>query len=219
MIQMKELLDLNHTLAKSFLENSKYPWEILPNLKEIILDLQKTLDKNEYEEVSPQVFVHKSVKIIKPVFIGAPTIIGKNTELRQTAFIRESALIGENCVIGNSTEIKNAIIFDNVEVPHFNYVGDSIIGYHAHLGAGAVISNIKSDQSEVVVKNKNETIKTGLIKFGAIVGDFAEIGCNSVLNPGSIIGKKTSIYPLTSVRGVIESNKIVKKENLIVEKN
>ena len=212
MINSKELLDLNHTLAKSFLENLENIWEILAKLSDVILELQKNLSKDEYEEISPQVFVHKSVKIMKPVFIGAPTIIGKNSELRQSALIRGCALIGENCVIGNSSEIKNAIIFDNVELPHFNYVGDSILGYRVHFGAGAVASNLKSDKSEVTIKFKENEIKTGLKKFGTIVGDYSEIGCNSVLNPGTIIGKNTSIYPLSSVRGVIESNTIYKNQ-------
>ncbi len=218
MINSKELLDLNHTLAKSFLENLENIWEILAKLSDVILELQKNLSKDEYEEISPQVFVHKSVKIMKPVFIGAPTIIGKNSELRQSALIRGCALIGENCVIGNSSEIKNAIIFDNVELPHFNYVGDSILGYRVHFGAGAVASNLKSDKSEVTIKFKENEIKTGLKKFGTIVGDYSEIGCNSVLNPGTIIGKNTSIYPLSSVRGVIESNTIYKNQKNVIKK-
>ncbi len=218
MINSKELLDLNHTLAKSFLENLENIWEILAKLSDVILEIQKNLSKDEYEEISPQVFVHKSVKIMKPVFIGAPTIIGKNSELRQSALIRGCALIGENCVIGNSSEIKNAIIFDNVELPHFNYVGDSILGYRVHFGAGAVASNLKSDKSEVTIKFKENEIKTGLKKFGTIVGDYSEIGCNSVLNPGTIIGKNTSIYPLSSVRGVIESNTIYKNQKNVIKK-
>lgn len=218
MINSKELLDLNHTLAKSFLENLENIWEILAKLSDVILEIQKNLSKDEYEEISPQVFVHKSVKIMKPVFIGAPTIIGKNSELRQSALIRGCALIGENCVIGNSSEIKNAIIFDNVELPHFNYVGDSILGYRVHFGAGAVASNLKSDKSEVTIKFNENEIKTGLKKFGTIVGDYSEIGCNSVLNPGTIIGKNTSIYPLSSVRGVIESNTIYKNQKNVIKK-
>ena len=218
MINSKELLDLNHTLAKSFLENLENIWEILAKLSDVILEIQKNLSKDEYEEISSQVFVHKSVKIMKPVFIGAPTIIGKNSELRQSALIRGCALIGENCVIGNSSEIKNAIIFDNVELPHFNYVGDSILGYRVHFGAGAVASNLKSDKSEVTIKFKENEIKTGLKKFGTIVGDYSEIGCNSVLNPGTIIGKNTSIYPLSSVRGVIESNTIYKNQKNVIKK-
>ncbi len=218
MIKTKELFSLEHTLAKDYLASYEYPWQALKDIKDFITETGHKLDKKEYEEAFPEVWIHKSAKIAPSAFIGAPCIIGMDTEVRHCAFIRGSALIGENCVIGNSTEVKNAIIFNCVQVPHYNYVGDSILGYKSHLGAGAVTSNVKSDKSPVKVKSGEEIIETGLKKFGAMVGDGVEVGCNSVLNPGTVIGRNTNIYPLSRVRGVIKENSIYKDENNITEK-
>lgn len=218
MYKTKELFSLDKSLAGEYLSKFEYPWQALSGIKELILTLGERLDKNEYDEISENVWVHKSVKIAPTAYIGAPCIIGKDTEVRQCAFIRSSALIGEGCVIGNSTEVKNAIIFDSVQVPHFNYVGDSILGYKAHLGAGAVTSNVKSDRSLVTVKTADGRIETGLKKFGAMVGDNVEVGCNSVLNPGTVIGRNSNIYPLSSVRGSVSENSIFKNQSTIVIK-
>lgn len=218
MYKTKELYSLDKSLAGEYLSQFEYPWQALKGIKELILELGGKLDKNEYDEISENVWVHKSVKIAPTAYIGAPCIIGKDTEVRQCAFIRSAALIGENCVIGNSTEVKNAIIFDSVQVPHFNYVGDSILGYKSHLGAGAVTSNVKSDKSLVKVKTADGVIETGLKKFGAMVGDNVEVGCNSVLNPGTVIGKNSNVYPLSSVRGAVPENSIFKNQQNIVLK-
>lgn len=221
MYKTKDLLDLKHTLANTYLETHEYPWDALKGIKELILELGQKLDKEEYDEVSEGVWIAKSAKVFPSAYIGAPTIIGKNSEVRHCAFIRGSALVGENCVVGNSVELKNVILFDNVQVPHYNYVGDSILGYKAHMGAGSITSNVKSDKTLVVVKDKidNEELETGLKKFGAILGDYVEVGCNSVLNPGTIIGKNTNIYPLSRVRGMVPSNSIYKDFDNIVDKN
>ena len=220
MYKTKELFSLDKSLAGEYLSKFEYPWQALSGIKELILTLGERLDKNEYDEISENVWVHKSVKIAPTAYIGAPCIIGKDTEVRQCAFIRSAALIGEGCVIGNSTEVKNAIIFDSVQVPHFNYVGDSILGYKAHLGAGAVTSNVKSDRSLVTVKTADGRIETGLKKFGAMVGDNVEVGCNSVLNPGTVIGRNSNIYPLSSVRGSVPENSIFKnQQNIILKEN
>ena len=220
MYKTKELYSLDKSLAGEYLSQFEYPWQALKGIKELILELGKKLDKNEFEEISENVWVHKSVKIAPTAYIGAPCIIGKDTEVRQSAFIRSAALIGEGCVIGNSTEVKNAIIFDSVQVPHFNYVGDSILGYKSHLGAGAVTSNVKSDKSLVKVKTAGGVIETGLKKFGAMVGDNVEVGCNSVLNPGTVIGKNSNIYPLSSVRGTVPENSIFKnQQNITLKEN
>ena len=218
MYKTKELFSLDKSLAGEYLSKFEYPWQALSGIKELILTLGERLDKNEYDEISENVWVHKSVKIAPTAYIGAPCIIGKDTEVRQCAFIRSAALIGEGCVIGNSTEVKNAIIFDSVQVPHFNYVGDSILGYKSHLGAGAVTSNVKSDRSLVTVKTADGRIETGLKKFGAMVGDNVEVGCNSVLNPGTVIGRNSNIYPLSSVRGSVPENSIFKNQSTIVIK-
>ena len=218
MYKTKELYNLEKSLAGEYLSQFEYPWQALSGIKELILSLGKELSKNEYNEISENVWVHKSVKIAPTAYIGAPCIIGKDTEVRQCAFIRSAALIGEGCVIGNSTEVKNAIIFDSVQVPHFNYVGDSILGYKSHLGAGAVTSNVKSDRSLVTVKTADGRIETGLKKFGAMVGDNVEVGCNSVLNPGTVIGRNSNIYPLSSVRGSVPENSIFKNQSTIVIK-
>ncbi len=219
MYKTKELLDLDHTLAKDYLSNFDYPWESLKGIKEEIIRIGKTLNKEEYDEVKENVWVHKSATVFDSAYLGAPLIIGPDTEVRHCAFIRGSAFIGANCVIGNSCELKNVIIFDNVQVPHYNYVGDSILGYKSHMGAGSITSNVKSDKTLVEVKNfDGEIIKTGLKKFGAILGDHVEVGCNSVLNPGTVIGRNTNIYPLSRVRGVVPSNSIYKDKDNIVEK-
>lgn len=217
MLAMNELLDLSHSMGGSYLAGFLYPWEALDGISELILSLGKNLGE-EYREITPQVWVHKTAVIASSAFLGSPCIIGPGTEVRHCAFIRGSALIGADCVVGNSTEIKNSILFDHVEVPHYNYVGDSILGYYAHLGAGAVTSNVKSDRSHVKVTFHGETIDTGRYKVGALLGDHAEVGCNSVLNPGTIVGRYTSIYPTSCVRGIVPSGHILKADGTLVKK-
>ena len=217
MYTITDLFDLSHTLAKDYFSAFTYPWEALPGIKDMIVQLGETLDKEQYEEVQPQVWVHKTAKVFASAYLGAPCIIGANTEVRHCAFIRGSALVGENCVVGNSVELKNVILFDNVQVPHYNYVGDSILGYKAHMGAGSITSNVKSDKSLVVIHGKEE-IPTGIKKVGALVGDHVEVGCNSVLNPGTVIGRNSSIYPVSCVRGVVPANSICKNCGTIVDK-
>jgi len=216
MPKVVDLYDLEHTLAKDFLAGFTYPWEALPGIKAMILQLGKTLG-DDYEEVAPQVWVHKTAKVAPTAYLGAPCIIGADTEVRHCAFVRGSALVGANCVVGNSVELKNVILFDNVQVPHYNYVGDSILGYKSHMGAGSLTSNVKSDKSLVVVHADTE-IPTGLKKFGAMLGDFVEVGCNSVLNPGTVIGRNSNIYPTSCVRGVVPANSIYKLGGTIVAK-
>ena len=207
-----------HTAAWDYLSRFTYPWEALDGLKQMILDLGKTLPKDRYDEISEGVWVAKNAKIAPTAFIGAPAIIGENAEVRHCAFIRGSALVGADCVVGNSVELKNCILFDGVQVPHFNYVGDSILGYRSHMGAGAVTSNVKSDKTLVTVRVNGESIPTGRKKFGAMLGDFVEVGCNSVLNPGTVIGSHSNVYPLSSVRGYVPPNSIHKSGDNIVEK-
>lgn len=212
------LLNINRTICKELFISVDHPWEVLPKINSFILNNINKLDNNYYE-LSNDVWAHKTAKISDKATIIGPTIIGKNTEIRPNAYIRGNAIIGKNCVIGNSTEIKNSIIFDNVQCPHFNYVGDSIMGEYSHIGAGVILSNVKSDKSNVLVKYDNgDVIKTNLKKFSSIIGDHVEIGCNSVLNPGTIIGENSIIYPLTMVRGVIDSNTIVKDKNIKIKK-
>lgn len=218
MYTVKQMYDLSHTMAGSYLSDYTYPWEALAGIKALILDLGAKLGE-DYTEVSPQVWVHKTAKVFPSAFLGAPCIIGANTEVRHCAFIRGSALVGENCVVGNSVELKNVILFDNVQVPHYNYVGDSILGYKSHMGAGSLTSNVKSDKTPVVVKSKDEQIATGLKKFGAMVGDFVEVGCNSVLNPGTVIGPHSNVYPTSCVRGVVPENSIWKNNGTVVTKH
>lgn len=218
MVTIQELFDLDHTQAKEYLSQFTYPWEALKGIKEFILQLGSTLG-DDYQEVSPQVWVHKTATVAPTAFLGAPCIIGAGTEVRHCAFIRGSALVGENCVVGNSVELKNVIIFDNVQVPHYNYVGDSILGFKSHMGAGSLTSNVKSDKTLVVVKDGQEQMPTGLKKFGAMLGDFVEVGCNSVLNPGTVIGRHTNIYPTSCVRGVVPANSIWKTGGVVVAKH
>lgn len=212
------LYNIDKTIAKELLKNVTYPWEALPKIEEFITELGKKLDKSKYDEIGENIWVAKSAKVASTAYITGPTIVGENAEIRHCAFIRGKAIIGDNAVVGNSTELKNVILFNNVQVPHYNYVGDSILGYKSHMGAGSITSNVKSDKKLVVVKNKNKKIETGLKKFGAMVGDEVEIGCGSILNPGTVIGKNTNIYPLSSVRGVIPKESIYKNNTEIVEK-
>ena len=218
MVTIQELYDLEHTLAKSYLAGFTYPWEALKGIKDFILRLGSGLGE-DYVQVSPQVWVHRTATVAPTAFLGSPCIIGAGTEVRHCAFVRGSALVGENCVVGNSVELKNVILFDNVQVPHYNYVGDSILGYKSHMGAGSLTSNVKSDKTLVVVKSQTEQVPTGLKKFGAMLGDFVEVGCNSVLNPGTVIGRRTNIYPTSCVRGVVPANSIWKTGGVVVAKH
>ena len=212
------LYNLDESIAKPLLEKYTYPWEVLPHIEEFILELGKSLNKDEYEQLGENVWIHKSAKVYKSAYIGENCIICEGAEVRHCAFIRKNAIIGKNAVVGNSTELKNVILFNNVQVPHYNYVGDSILGYKSHMGAGSITSNVKSDKKLIVIKNGDEKIETGMKKIGAMLGDNVEVGCGSVLNPGTIIGKNTNIYPLSSVRGVVKPNSIYKNKNEIVEK-
>ena len=217
-VEIKNLFDLNNTIAKDYLEGFKYPWEALKGISNLIIELGNKLDKNEYNLVKENVWIHKSAKIFDSAYINGPAIIGKDTEVRHSAFIRGSALVGDNCVIGNSVELKNVIIFNEVQVPHFNYVGDSILGYKSHMGAGSITSNVKSDKLNVIIHNEGVNVETNLKKVGAFLGDFVEVGCNSVLNPGTIIGKHSNVYPLSSVRGVIKENSIFKNNEVVLKR-
>ena len=217
MLKTADLYDLSHSAAGAYLANYEYPWQALKGIKECILDLGNRLGE-EYTEVAPTVWVHRTAVVAPTAHLGAPCIIGPGTEVRHCAFIRGSALVGENCVVGNSVELKNVILFDNVQVPHYNYVGDSILGYKSHMGAGSVTSNVKSDKTLVVVKNGNEAVETGLKKFGAMLGDFVEVGCNSVLNPGTVIGRNSNVYPTSCVRGMVDENSIWKNTGVVVKK-
>ena len=217
-VKTEELFDLSHTLAAPLLSRFEYPWEALKEIKEYTISLGKTLSPEEYDNPSEGVWIAKTANIAPTANINAPCIIGKNTEVRTGAYIRGAVIVGEGCVVGNSCELKNAILFDCVQVPHFNYIGDSILGYRSHTGAGAITSNVKSDKSLVSVVTDDGRIPTGLKKFGAMLGDFVEVGCNSVLNPGTVIGRNSNIYPLSSVRGTVPPNSIFKKQDNIVTK-
>ena len=217
MLSTHQLFDLNHSLAGSYLAGFDYPWQALKGIKDLILKLGSALGE-EYTEVTPTVWAHITAVVAPTAYLGAPCIIGAGTEIRHCAFIRGSALVGENCVVGNSVELKNVILFDNVQVPHYNYVGDSILGYKSHMGAGAVTSNVKSDKTPVTVKNGDEKIETGLKKFGAMLGDWVEVGCNSVLNPGTVIGPHSNVYPTSCVRGFVPEHSIWKNSGVVVKK-
>ena len=217
-MKTNNLFDLEKTIAASLFDGCEYPWQVLAKIKEFILETGKNLDKENFTEVYPEVWIAKSAKVSPTAHISSPCIIDENAEIRHCAFIRGSVIVGKNCVVGNSTEMKNSVIFDNVQIPHFNYVGDSVLGYKAHLGAGAVTSNVKSDKTLVTIKNGGEKIETGLKKFGAMVGDFTEVGCNSVLCPGTVIGRNCTVYPLSRVRGYLPENSIFKSEENIVSK-
>ena len=217
MLKTLDLYDLTHSLAGDYLSGFEYPWQALKGIKDLLLSLGAQLGE-DYTEIAPTVWVHNTAKVAPTAYLGAPCIIGANTEVRHCAFVRGSALVGENCVVGNSVELKNVILFDNVQVPHYNYVGDSILGYKSHMGAGSLTSNVKSDKTLVVVKNGEEQIPTGLKKFGAMLGDHVEVGCNSVLNPGTVIGRNTNIYPTSCVRGMVPANSIWKTGGVVVTK-
>ena len=216
-MEIENLYNLNETIAKELLLRKKYPWELLPEINEFILELGPNLDKEVFNKIGENIWIAKSAKVSPTASITGPVIIDENAEIRHCAFIRGKAIIGKNAVVGNSTELKNVILFNNVQVPHYNYVGDSILGYKAHMGAGSITSNVKSDKTNVQIKG-NETIDTNLRKVGAFLGDGVEVGCNSVLNPGTVIGRNSNIYPLSCVRGVIPENSIYKSKNEIVIK-
>lgn len=213
-----ELYTLEETIAKDLFKGLTYPWEALPLIKDFIIRLGRSLPEDKYEQVKENVWIAKNATVFPSAYINGPAIIDEEAEIRQCAFIRGSAIVGKKAVVGNSTELKNVVLFNNVQVPHYNYVGDSILGYKAHMGAGSITSNVKSDKTLVVVKDGKEQIETGLKKFGAMLGDHVEVGCNSVLNPGSVIGRETNIYPTSCVRGVIPSHSIFKNPENIVEK-
>ena len=216
---VKEMYTLDETIAKNIFDGVEYPWEVLPKISNFIMELGATLSEEEYEKRGDNVWVARSAKVAPTAFIGGPAIIGKDAEVRHCAFIRANAIVGEGAVVGNSTELKNVILFNKVQVPHYNYVGDSILGFKAHMGAGSITSNVKSDKKLVVVKTPEENIETGMKKFGAMLGDNVEVGCGTVLNPGSVVGKNTNIYPLSMVRGYVPSNSIYKKQGEVVEKD
>ena len=218
MIKIKDLFDLDHTLAGDYLKQFTYPWEALKGIKDFILALGPTLDPAEYTEVSEHVWVHKTATVFPSAYLGAPCIIGPNTEVRHCAFIRGSALVGADCVVGNSVELKNVILFDHVQTPHYNYVGDSILGYYSHMGAGSITSNVKADKALVVVHAPEGELETGVKKFGAMLGDHVEVGCNAVLNPGTVIGRNSNVYPTSCVRGVVPESSIYKNDGTIALK-
>lgn len=218
-LEVKELYTLSETLAAPLLECVTYPWEALPKIHDFILELGATLSEEEYEKRGENIWIARSAKVAPTASITGPCIIGKDTEVRHCAFIRGNALVGEGAVVGNSTELKNVILFNKVQVPHYNYVGDSILGYKSHMGAGSITSNVKSDKKLVKVHTPEGDIETGIKKFGAMLGDEVEVGCGSVLNPGTVIGPHTNIYPLSSVRGVVPANSIYKKQGEVAEKH
>lgn len=217
MYTIEELFSTEHSLAGEYLKRLVYPWEAIGQIKKMIVELGNSLGDG-YREVQPEVWVHETATIAPTAYLGAPCIIGPRTQVRHCAFIRGAALIGSDCVVGNSVEIKNAILFDRAQVPHFNYVGDSILGYRAHMGAGSITSNVKSDSTLVTIREGEQKIETGLKKLGALCGDYVEIGCNSVLNPGTVIGRNSTVYPLSCVRGIVPEASIVKSGGVIVKK-
>ncbi len=217
-LTVKELYTLDQTIARGIFEGVTYPWEVLPKISAFIVELGNTLSGDEYEKRGENVWIARSAKVAPTAYINGPAIIGKDAEVRHCAFIRGNAIVGEGAVVGNSTELKNVILFNKVQVPHYNYVGDSILGYKSHMGAGSITSNVKSDKKLVVVKTPEGNIETGMKKFGAMLGDEVEIGCGSVLNPGTVVGSHSNIYPLSSVRGFVPGNSIYKKQGEVVEK-
>ncbi len=216
--EIHQLYNLEETIAADIFKNVTYPWEVLPKIKDFIVELGNTLDASVYEKRGENIWVAKSAKAAPTAFINGPAIIGKDAEVRHCAFIRGNAIVGEGAVVGNSTELKNVILFNKVQVPHYNYVGDSVLGYKAHMGAGSITSDVKSDKKLVVVKSPEGQIETGIKKFGAMLGDEVEVGCGTVLNPGSVVGSHSNIYPLSSVRGFVPANSIYKKQGEVVEK-
>ena len=218
MTEIQDLFDLSKTIASGLFKGKTYPWEVLSEIKAYILMLGETLPADEYDHPEEGIWIAKDAKVFPSAYIGSPCIIDHGAEVRHCAFIRESAIVGRNAVVGNSTELKNVILFDSVQVPHYNYVGDSVLGYKAHMGAGSITSNVKSDKSLVVVKQPDAPLETGRKKVGAMLGDFAEVGCNSVLNPGTVVGRNAQIYPVSCVRGVVPANSIYKNKDSIVEK-
>ncbi len=217
-LENKNLFDFNETIAADIFDGLTYPWEVLPLISDFIKKLGATLPADEYEKKGEDVWIAKSAKVAPTAFINGPAIIGKEAEIRHCAFIRGNAIVGEGAVVGNSTELKNVILFNKVQVPHYNYVGDSILGFKSHMGAGSITSNVKSDKTLVTIKNGTSKIETGLKKMGAILGDNVEVGCNSVLNPGTVIGRSSNVYPLSMVRGFVPANSIYKNKNEVVEK-
>lgn len=217
-LTVKEMYTLDETIAKDIFEGVTYPWEVLPKISEFIVKLGERLPEEEYNRVGENVWIAKTAKVFDTAYINGPAIIGKNAEVRHCAFIRGNAIVGEGAVVGNSTELKNVILFNKVQVPHYNYVGDSVLGYKSHMGAGSITSNVKSDKKLVVVKTPKGNIETGMKKFGAMLGDEVEVGCGSVLNPGSVIGSNTNIYPLSSVRGYVPAGSIYKKQGEVADK-
>ena len=218
MYKIKDLYDLNETIAAKLFDGVEYPREVLANIGDFIIELGKTLPEDKFDHPQEDIWIAKDVTIAKTATLNGPLIIDEGTEVRPGAFIRGKVIVGKDCVVGNSTELKNVVLFNTVQVPHYNYVGDSILGTHSHMGAGSITSNVKSDKTLVVVKDGEEKIETGLKKFGAMLGDYVEVGCGSVLNPGTVIGRNVNIYPLSSVRGVVKANSIYKKQGEIVEK-
>lgn len=219
MYTIADLLDLSKTIAAPLFEGKTYPWEVLPEIKDYIIALGQTLPEDEYEMRGENVWIAKDATVFPSAYIGSPCIIDHGAEIRHCAFIRGSAIVGKNCVVGNSVELKNVVLFDNVQTPHYNYVGDSVLGYKSHMGAGSITSNVKSDKTLVVIKNGEEEIPTERKKVGAILGDFVEVGCNSVLNPGTVLGRHASVYPTSCVRGVVPENAIYKdKDNIVIRK-
>lgn len=216
---LKQMLDLKESIAGEYLKNYTYPWEALAHIEEIILAIGKTLPADRFEQRSENIWIAKSAKVFDSAYLAGPCIVDEEAEIRQCAFIRGKALVGKGCVVGNSCELKNVILFNKCEVPHYNYVGDSILGFHAHMGAGSITSNIKSDRTNVVIHDGEDSFATGLRKMGAILGDWTEIGCNSVLNPGSVVGRHSNVYPLSMVRGCIPANHIYKDREHVVAKH
>lgn len=219
--KIENLYDLNETIAAKLFEGKTYPWEVLPEIKDFIVELGNSLDPSIYEKKGENIWIAKNAKVAATASLTGPLIVDENAEIRHCAFVRGNAIVGKNSVVGNSTELKNVVLFNNVQVPHYNYVGDSVLGFKSHMGAGSITSNVKSDKTLVVVKDKEagEEIETGLKKFGAMLGDYVEVGCNSVLNPGSVLGRHTNIYPTSCVRGVIPENSIFKKDGIAYPKN